>query len=195
MSYLTGIALLSLSLMMAGILGILQERTFTKYGPVWREGLFYTVRDTLSPRVYLTQEVSLQHAMSLPLMVSTSGISNSLQAIRAADVRTMLPVIVLNVLTQSLCVAGVNQLMSVSLPRVVCDPPVADILQRVSSVSTNMVLTTRKALSLCISVWYFGSGWNAQLGLGAGLVGIGTVLYAYGSQPSSPPTPAKVKTD
>jgi len=28
---------------MAGTLGILQERTFAKYGPHWREGMFFTV--------------------------------------------------------------------------------------------------------------------------------------------------------
>ncbi|KAH7096948.1 UAA transporter [Auriculariales sp. MPI-PUGE-AT-0066] len=155
-SYLTGIGLLSLALIMAGVLGILQERTFAKYGPHWREGLFYT------------------HVMSAPLIASTPGIGKSIQALRAADLRTALPVLVLNVLTQSVCVAGVNQLMS-----------------RVSSVSTNIVLTTRKALSLCISVWYFGAGWNAQLGLGAGLVGVGTVLYAVSS--SAPHKDKKAK--
>ena len=50
-------------------------------------------------------------------------------------------------------------------------------MQRVSSVSTNLVLTTRKALSLCFSVWWFGNGWNAQLGVGAGMVFLGSLLY------------------
>ena len=27
-----------------GMLGLLQERTYAKYGPCWREGVFYTVR-------------------------------------------------------------------------------------------------------------------------------------------------------
>ena len=51
--------------------------------------------------------------------------------------------------------------------------------QHVSSVSTNLVLTTRKALSLCFSVWWFGNGWNAQLGLGAGMVFLGSLLYTF----------------
>ena len=51
------------------------------------------------------------------------------------------------------------------------------MMQRVSSVSTNLVLTTRKALSLCFSVWWFGNGWNAQLGVGAGMVFLGSLLY------------------
>lgn len=50
-----------------------------------------------------------------------------------------------------------------------------------SSVSTNIALTTRKALSLVISVWWFGSGWNQQLGVGAALVLSGTIFYTYAS--------------
>jgi len=48
----------------------------------------------------------------------------------------------------------------------------------VSSVSTNLVLTTRKALSLCISVWWFGNGWNYQLGGGALLVFLGSLMFS-----------------
>lgn len=51
------------------------------------------------------------------------------------------------------------------------------LYQRVSSVSTNLVLTTRKAISLCFSVWWFGNGWNAQLGAGAGMVFLGSLFY------------------
>ena len=67
--------------------------------------------------------------------------------------------------------------------------------QRVSSVSTNLVLTARKAISLCFSVWWFGNGWNAQLGIGAGMVFLGSLLYtaatSRGSKPSPLPTSSK----
>ena len=66
--------------------------------------------------------------------------------------------------------------------------------QHVSSVSTNLVLTTRKAISLCFSVWWFGNGWNAQLGVGAGMVFLGSVLYtAVTSRTSSPKAQAAAK--
>ncbi|KAI0285948.1 UAA transporter family-domain-containing protein [Russula aff. rugulosa BPL654] len=48
----------------------------------------------------------------------------------------------------------------------------------VSAVSTQVVLTTRKAISLCFSVWWFGSGWNAQLAAGAVMVFIGSFWYS-----------------
>ena len=41
--YTLGIIMLASSLFVTGILGILQERTYKKYGPCWREGVFYTV--------------------------------------------------------------------------------------------------------------------------------------------------------
>jgi UDP-xylose/UDP-N-acetylglucosamine transporter B4 len=41
--YAFGILMLTVSSILTGFLGILQERTYTKYGPHWKEGLFYTV--------------------------------------------------------------------------------------------------------------------------------------------------------
>ena len=52
-----------------------------------------------------------------------------------------------------------------------------------SSVSTNLVLTARKALSLVLSVWWFGSGWNRGLALGGSLVFAGSVLYSISPDP------------
>ncbi len=41
--YSIGIGMLVVSLLCTGILGMLQERTYRKYGPCWREGVFYMV--------------------------------------------------------------------------------------------------------------------------------------------------------
>jgi solute carrier family 35 (UDP-xylose/UDP-N-acetylglucosamine transporter), member B4 len=42
--YIIGISMLTVSSLLTGVLGMLQERTYKKYGPCWREGVFYTVR-------------------------------------------------------------------------------------------------------------------------------------------------------
>jgi UDP-xylose/UDP-N-acetylglucosamine transporter B4 len=42
-SYSFGIACLALSLILTGILGVLQEQTYSTFGSHWREGVFYTV--------------------------------------------------------------------------------------------------------------------------------------------------------
>ena len=72
----------------------------------------------------------------------------------------------LNVLTQLVCSAGVNRLTS-----------------RVSSLTVNLTLVVRKAVSLIISLTLFGDkkmDEQQRLGLygGAGLVLLGTVLYS-----------------
>lgn len=59
----------------------------------------------------------------------------------------------------------------------VTDGSISAYLQSVSSVSTNLVLTIRKAISLCFSVWWFGNQWNIEVGVGAGMVFLGSMLY------------------
>ena len=44
--------------------------------------------------------------------------------------------------------------------------------------STQVVLTARKAISLCFSVWWFGSGWNVELAAGAVMVFVGSFWYS-----------------
>ena len=57
--------------------------------------------------------------------------------------------------------------------------------QRMSSVSANLILTARKALSLCLSVWWFGNGWSSGMGIGAALVFLGSIMYAFGGKRTS----------
>ena len=78
--------------------------------------------------------------------------------------------LVLNTLTQIICVAGVHRLTS-----------------RVSSLTVTLVLVVRKAVSLLISVLLFGSQGAEQekrtmMWSGAVLVLVGTVLYSIASR-------------
>ncbi|KAF8967095.1 UAA transporter [Flammula alnicola] len=145
--YFLGISMMTVSLFCTGFLGLLQERTYQKYGPCWREGVFYT------------------HFLSLPIFIFLGGdikqgltsLSNPLST--SATVKSF-AILLGNLVTQLMCVSGVNRLSS-----------------QVSSVSTNIALTARKALSLCFSVWWFGNEWNGQLATGAFMVFFGSLLY------------------
>ncbi|KZT09883.1 UAA transporter [Laetiporus sulphureus 93-53] len=158
--YALGIMMMTVSLLLTGILGMLQEHTYSTYGPYWKEGVFYTHLLSLPLFLFLVPDVKYgfkslsSHTQSWTSPTAGPWIS--------AIMSRYSPYIVLatNLITQLICVSAVNQLTS-----------------RVTSVSTNLVLTARKALSLCFSVWWFGSGWNAQLSVGAGLVFIGSLLY------------------
>ncbi|KAJ8517001.1 hypothetical protein ONZ45_g5768 [Pleurotus djamor] len=153
--YAIGVTMLVVSLFLTAFLGLLQERTYKKYGPCWKEGVFYT------------------HFLSLPVFVFlASDVKQGIQSLAspasgAVSSTWISPFVVLaaNLVSQLVCVSGVNRLSS-----------------QVSSVSTNIVLTTRKALSLCLSVWWFGNLWNWKLGIGAGMVFIGSSLFTLGSQ-------------
>jgi len=143
--YIIGISMLTISLLLTGVLGMLQELTYRKYGPCWREGVFYT------------------HFLSLPIFLFlVPDIKQGLGSLSTPSSSFSSPYIILagNLITQLICVSGVNRLSS-----------------QVSSVSTNLVLTTRKAISLCFSVWWFGNGWNTQLGVGAAMVFVGSLLF------------------
>ncbi|KIM74695.1 hypothetical protein PILCRDRAFT_800828 [Piloderma croceum F 1598] len=142
--YLIGICMLTISSLLTGVLGMLQELTYRTYGPCWREGVFYT------------------HFLSLPIFLFlVPDIKQGLGSLSAPSSFSGHYIIMAgNLVTQLICVAGVNRLTS-----------------QVSSVSTNLVLTTRKAISLCFSVWWFGNGWNSQLGVGAMMVFVGSLLF------------------
>jgi UDP-xylose/UDP-N-acetylglucosamine transporter B4 len=70
-----------------------------------------------------------------------------------------------NVITQGLCIRGVNRLTSVSW-----QARNGSSHQRVSSTTVNLILTVRKAVSLALSVWYYGSGWSWGLIVGGAMV-------------------------
>lgn len=136
------------SLFATAILGILQERTYSIYGPCWREGVFYT------------------HLLSLPIFIFLrndviQGFESLSASSRGSPVSLPYIFLAMNLLTQVVCVSGVNKLTSAT-----------------SSVSTSVVLTVRKAISLCLSIWYFGSDWNYSLVFGAGIVFIGSLTYS-----------------
>ena len=104
--------------------------------------------------------------------------------------------LLVNLVTQLFCVSGVNQMTSVrhfalQLSHYRRTKLTSGHLQRISSVSTNIVLTTRKALSLLFSVWWFGPGWNSQMMVGAAMVMGGTVLYTAASSQKSPTPSSK----
>jgi len=143
--YAIGVSMLAVSSVLTGVLGMLQEQTYRKYGPCWREGVFYT------------------HFLSLPIFLFLiPDIKQGLGNLSQPSTNFLGPYAIMaaNLITQLVCVSGVNKLSS-----------------QVSSVSTNLVLTTRKAISLCLSVWWFGNEWNTQLGTGAIMVFIGSLLF------------------
>jgi len=176
-TYALGIAMLVASLICTGVHGALQERTYNKYGPHWREGIFYTHMLSLPMFAFMPTSVRRGFAgLSRPtrsyhgVELGDDAVKNSMSL--TSETGTGIhpyTILALNLITQLICVSGVNQLSS-----------------RVSAVSTQVVLTARKAISLCFSVWWFGSGWNAQLAGGALMVFVGSFWYSLLPAPARP---------
>ncbi|KAG5645264.1 hypothetical protein DXG03_006566 [Asterophora parasitica] len=172
-TYATGIAILTLALLFSGFLGLVQDWTYTKYGrptqgsPQWQESMFYL------------------HFLALPMFVSVrADLLAQITAVHAgpqmrislAHLVLVLPKaylpLLLNTLTQLLCVAGVHRLTT-----------------RVSALSVTLVLVVRKAVSLVLSVvgvGMMGHDNSAQvekgmMWAGAALVLVGTITYSFGS--------------
>ena len=231
-TYLTGIGILTLALVLSGLLGIAQDWTYTKYGrsaqaatlnglktetqtksgkseaPIapWQESMFYLhflslpmfifSRDDLLTQVSaLNSGPVIQLALPEPLQAAATSFAPSLllQGKNSSVVHPPFTIsipspwipLLLNTLTQLVCVSGVHRLTS-----------------RVSSLTVTLILVVRKAVSLIISVLLFGDGLNAQskwmMWGGAVSVFIGTMLYSaasVGSKGKEDKSNAKQKKD
>ncbi|XAO25537.1 hypothetical protein I312_104365 [Cryptococcus bacillisporus CA1280] len=185
--YLAGIAILAGALFLSAFLGLYQEHTYRMYGKQWKEALFYGhflslplftpfYSDLIQTYNAYTSSPSLTllsiprpSASLFPALFTETPISFS--SAKYFDWHELLIpsamfALALNLITQGLCVRGVNRLTT-----------------RVNSVTVNMVLTVRKAVSLVISVWYYGSGVTWSLVIGGGMVLLGTILYSLAPGP------------
>ncbi|KAL7425048.1 golgi uridine diphosphate-N-acetylglucosamine transporter [Cryptotrichosporon argae] len=181
--YAAGIALLAGALFLSAWLGIWQEQTYRLYGKKWREALFYchflslpfflplapSLSATLSS--YASSPPMALFALPVPdpavdMLTVRAGLADHLVNWKTVAVPSALVALAVNVVTQGMCIRGVNRLTS-----------------RVSSTTVNLVLTLRKAVSLAISVWFYGSGVSTGLLLGGAMVLGGTMVYSLAPAP------------
>ena len=115
--YSLGIGMLTVSLFCTGLLGLLQERTYQKYGPCWKEGIFYTVG---AHRLPLSRPLTWlhQHSLSLPVFLFLGGdikqgITSLINPTSTSSTLKAFIILLGNLVTQLICVSGVNRLTSV----------------------------------------------------------------------------------
>ncbi|KAI8802909.1 UAA transporter [Cladochytrium replicatum] len=178
--YLTGISMLFLALMLSSLLGYIQQITYDKYGRAqWREALFYTHFLALPMFAVFWMDIQTQigeysksEGVTLRSVAESlgwgagarsvfDGMSN-IAPLFDVEVPSMWMNLILNMLTQYVCISGVHKLSSVASP-----------------VTLNLVLSIRKLVSLLISVHVFR---NEGPWLGAFAVFVGTVVYLAGGQ-------------
>ncbi|WVR08120.1 hypothetical protein IAU60_005166 [Kwoniella sp. DSM 27419] len=177
--YFAGIGLLAIALFLSALLGLWQEHTYSQYGKQWKEALFYG--HALSLPFFLPMHSSITSTFSsfaaspslslfaVPLPAAGSQkLSGKSPFLWWHDVvvPSALFSLAVNIITQGICVRGVNRLTT-----------------RVNAVTVNLILTLRKAVSLAISVWYYGSGVTNGLLFGGAMVLLGTFLYSVAPGP------------
>ena len=167
--YLTGIGLLSVALILSGLLGVVQDRTYSKFrrggDAPWEESMFYLHFLSIPMLLPLKGDIVEQfYILQQPSAFSPSTLPSP------SPIPFAFAILSLNVFTQLVCAAGVNRLTS-----------------RVSSLTVNLTLVVRKVISLIISLTLFGDKKMDEqqrflLYGGAGLVFFGTVLYSMGQK-------------
>ena len=191
MTTATGFTILALAMVLSAFQGIYADRLYATYGrDHWKEALFYS--HTLSLPLFLTSYPQLlsqwQVVSSSPSLLSgmftqtnassvdlsSPGINNAvLSVLRTAggnaqvqSLLDQLPIqvayLMMNALTQYLCIRGVHLLSAKS-----------------SSLTVTVVLNIRKLVSLLLSIYLFGNRLGSGVLVGAILVFVGGGLYGF----------------
>lgn len=189
--YAMGISILALALVLSGFLGLIQDWVFARYvapaqaeaasNPAeqssWQEHMFY-LHSLALPLFYFSKDnISMELTRmnsSPPVLVSLPQPGPLAPYGAGLIVPSIFVYLLLNTCTQLVCVVGVNRLTG-----------------RVSSLTVTLILTVRKAISLLLSVAFYGGQGNTEMWAGAGLVFIGTIGYSTGSKSKD----QKVKKD
>lgn len=155
-------------------MGLYTEDTYRKYGPQWKENLFYS--HLLSLPLFIPfmpsmwrQYNKLANSPPLPLPIAgIFGFENIPDHVQRGIDRIYIPsqvfYLAMNVLTQYACIRGVNLLAAAS-----------------TALTVTIVLNIRKLVSLLLSIWLFGNQLATGTLLGACIVFFAGGLYSLDS--------------
>lgn len=180
----TGLIILFVAQILSAIMGLYTEETYKKYGPQWKENLFYS--HLLSLPLFLPfmpslirQFGRLAHSppLTLPGFGGSVGVDGQVTSPGGFQIPSQLAYLVINVLTQYACIRGVNLLAAAS-----------------TALTVTIVLNIRKLVSLLLSIWLFGNRLAAGTMLGAMVVFGAGGLYSLDSGKKARP-PQKKEDD
>ena len=156
-------------------MGLYTEATYRKYGPQWRENLFYC--HTLSLPLFLPFAPSMVKCFKKMLLSETLTIyAPGFGTNESVQVPSQVIYLIANVLTQYGCIRGVNMLAAKS-----------------SALTVTIVLNIRKLVSLLLSIWLFGNSLAQGTLVGAVVVFGAGALYSVGTGSPKGESRAEVK--
>ncbi|PTB70098.1 UAA transporter [Trichoderma citrinoviride] len=161
-----GLLIIFVAQVLSAVMGLYTEATYRKYGPQWKENLFYS--HILSLPLFLPFAPSMWRNL-LVLSKSTPlelyiPFAAPLQPVR---VPSQLAYLSANVLTQYACIRGVNLLAA-----------------NASALTVTIILSIRKLVSLLLSIWLFGNTLTATTLLSAAVVFGAAGLYSVAPKPA-----------
>ncbi|KIL83958.1 hypothetical protein FAVG1_12770 [Fusarium avenaceum] len=164
----TGLLILFVAQVLSAIMGLYTEATYAKYGPQWKENLFYS--HALSLPLFIPFAPSMVRTFS-HLMTSTPMQLPGVLGFTSTKilVPSQIVFLITNVLTQYACIRGVNLLAAAS-----------------TALTVTIVLNIRKLVSLLLSIWLFGNQLAPGTLLGAIVVFGAGGLYSVGSRKKAP---------
>lgn len=173
-SFNTGLIILLVAQVLSAIMGLYTEETYRKYGPQWKENLFYSHLLSLPLFVFFLPSMwaqfnKLANSPPLPLPIASlfgvEKLSDNLQrSVDMVQIPSQLFYLAMNVLTQYACIRGVNLLAAAS-----------------SALTVTIILNIRKLVSLLLSIWLFGNQLAPGTLLGACIVFGAGGLYSLDS--------------
>lgn len=217
-AYATGIAILTLALVLSGFLGLVQDWTYTRYtrspapapapakdkskglqpAEPWQESMFYLHFLSLPMFLFIRTDLVAQHRAlqaNPQLVVDVPWMLHTLRLRVPTSLSTFLGLRRQWALPPSVALpAAYVPLALTTLTALVCVAGVNRLTSRVSSLTVTLLLVVRKAVSLVISIVLFRSQGadTGRMWAGAAMVFLGTMGYAAGSQ-KKPPVKAKGK--
>ncbi|KAL1865484.1 AMP deaminase [Diaporthe australafricana] len=187
-SFNTGLAILFAAQVASAIMGLYTEDTYRKYGPQWKENLFYSHLLSLPLFIPFMPSMWRQYnklASSAPLPLPIAGIfgfEKLPDAFQRGIDRIYIPsqlfYLAMNVLTQYACIRGVNLLAAAS-----------------TALTVTIVLNIRKLVSLLLSIWLFGNQLATGTLFGACIVFFAGGLYSLDSGKKVSPRPRAAKRE
>ncbi|RMZ79436.1 hypothetical protein DV738_g3373, partial [Chaetothyriales sp. CBS 135597] len=171
-----GFLIILLALVLSAFLGLYTDKLYSQHGrspQATAESLFYS--HTLSLPLFALRLPTLSNnlrllATSSPPLTNLAVVHHTLSPLAPtstihqllSSIPTAALMLVLNALTQCICISGVNRLAAKS-----------------SSLTVSIVLNIRKLVSLLLSIWLFGNRLPAGVVVGAAMVFLGGGLYAW----------------
>ncbi|ODQ64442.1 UAA transporter [Nadsonia fulvescens var. elongata DSM 6958] len=156
-NFFIGVSTLFLASLLSPLMGMIAESTYKQYGNHWRESLFYT--HVLAMPLFLLMAPSLKTQFNL-MKSSKNSIVISLGNLEIVLLKPFVN-LVLNAISQYVCVCGVNKLAGSS-----------------SALTVTIGLNIRKLVSLLLSILIFGNTLSPGAIFGAGLVFGGAFMYS-----------------